>query len=78
MCASVSTSAIGFGKYEDIVPLRRTKPVNAHVLAIGQWRQSLILPDRRGRKSGSMAVSVFEGQVRPDQRQLANHGSITS
>jgi len=32
MCASVCpTSAIAFGKYEDIVPLRRTKPVNAHV-----------------------------------------------
>ena len=32
MCASVCpTSAIAFGKYEDIVPLRRTKPVNVHV-----------------------------------------------
>ena len=32
MCASVCpTGAITFGKYEDIVPLRRTKPVNAHV-----------------------------------------------
>ena len=32
MCASVCpTGAISFGKYEDIVPLRRTKPVNVHV-----------------------------------------------
>lgn len=32
MCASVCpTGAITFGKYEDIVPLRRTKPVKAHV-----------------------------------------------
>src|SRR5207237_1334230 len=32
MCASVCpTGAITFGKYEDVVPLRRTKPVNAHV-----------------------------------------------
>jgi Fe-S-cluster-containing dehydrogenase component len=32
MCASVCpTGAIAFGKYEQIVPLRRTKPVNVHV-----------------------------------------------
>ena len=32
MCASVCpTGAISFGKYEQIVPLRRTKPVNVHV-----------------------------------------------
>jgi Fe-S-cluster-containing dehydrogenase component len=32
MCASVCpTGAITFGKYEDVVPLRRTKPVNVHV-----------------------------------------------
>ena len=32
MCASVCpTGAITFGKYEQIVPLRRTKPVNVHV-----------------------------------------------
>ena len=32
MCASVCpTGAIAFGTYEQIVPLRRTKPVNVHV-----------------------------------------------
>ncbi len=32
MCASVCpTGAIAFGKFEQIVPLRRTKPVNVHV-----------------------------------------------
>lgn len=32
MCASVCpTGAISFGRYEQIVPLRRTKPVNVHV-----------------------------------------------
>ena len=32
MCASVCpTGAITFGKYEDVVPIRRTKPVNTHV-----------------------------------------------
>ena len=32
MCASVCpTGALTFGKYEDVVPLRRTKPVNVHV-----------------------------------------------
>jgi ferredoxin len=32
MCASVCpTGAISFGKYEQIVPLRRTKPVNVHI-----------------------------------------------
>ncbi len=32
MCASVCpTGAITFGKYEDVVPIRRTKPVNKHV-----------------------------------------------
>jgi hypothetical protein len=32
MCASVCpTGAISFGKYEQIVPPRRTKPVNVHV-----------------------------------------------
>jgi ferredoxin len=32
MCASVCpTGAITFGKYQDVVPLRRTKPVNVHV-----------------------------------------------
>ena len=32
MCASVCpTGALAFGTYEQIVPLRRTKPVNVHV-----------------------------------------------
>jgi Fe-S-cluster-containing dehydrogenase component len=32
MCASVCpTGALTFGKYQDVVPLRRTKPVNVHV-----------------------------------------------
>jgi Fe-S-cluster-containing dehydrogenase component len=32
MCASVCpTGAITFGRYQDVVPLRRTKPVNVHV-----------------------------------------------
>lgn len=32
MCASVCpTGALTFGTYEDVVPKRRTKPVNVHV-----------------------------------------------
>jgi Fe-S-cluster-containing dehydrogenase component len=42
MCASVCpTGAISFGKYEQIVPLRATKPVNVHVFGIKSRNESL-------------------------------------
>jgi Fe-S-cluster-containing dehydrogenase component len=44
MCASVCpTGAISFGKYEQIVPLRRTKPVNVHVFGNQQVETKVYL-----------------------------------
>lgn len=70
MCASVCpTGAISFGKYEDIVPLRRTKPVNAHVFGNQkvETKVYLMLPT----DSDEVTVDgcgVFEGHVIPDKQ----------
>jgi hypothetical protein len=65
MCASVCpTGAISFGKYEQIVPLRRTKPVNTHIFGNQQVETKvyMMLP------TDAQAVDVdgggvFEGRV---------------
>ena len=69
MCASVCpTGAITFGKYEDIVPLRRTKPVNAHVFGNQkvETKVYLMLPT----DSEDVVVDgcgVFEGRLETAQ-----------
>jgi Fe-S-cluster-containing dehydrogenase component len=65
MCASVCpTSAISFGRYEQIVPLRRTKPVNVHVFGNQhvETKVYLMLPTDADevRVDG---CGVFEGQL---------------
>lgn len=68
MCASVCpTSAIAFGKYEDIVPTRRTKPVKAHVFGNQrvETKVYLMLPT----DADEVAVDgcgVFEGRTVPE------------
>ena len=68
MCASVCpTGAISFGKYEDIVPLRRTKPVNAHVFGNQkvETKVYLMLPT----ESDEVEVDgcgVFEGRIKTE------------
>jgi len=65
MCASVCpTGAITFGKYEDVVPLRRTKPVNAHVFGNQrvETKVYLMLPTDAEEVSID-GCGVFEGQV---------------
>ncbi|HEU0252784.1 MAG TPA: hypothetical protein VFR12_07095, partial [Pyrinomonadaceae bacterium] len=65
MCASVCpTGAISFGKYEQIVPLRRTKPVNVHVFGNQrvETKVYLMLPtDERDVKVDG--CGVFEGML---------------
>lgn len=69
MCASVCpTGAITFGKYEDVVPTRRTKPVNAHVFGNQrvETKVYLMLPT----DADEVAVDgcgVFEGRVARDE-----------
>jgi Fe-S-cluster-containing dehydrogenase component len=65
MCASVCpTGAISFGKYEDIVPLRRTKPVNTHVFGNQSVKTKvyMMLPTEADevRIDG---VGIFEGRA---------------
>lgn len=70
MCASVCpTGAISFGKYEDIVPLRRTKPVNAHVFGNQkvETKVYLMLPTDADEVEVD-GCGVFEGHVIPDKR----------
>jgi Fe-S-cluster-containing dehydrogenase component len=68
MCASVCpTGAISFGTYEQIVPLRRTKPVKSHVFGNQQVETKvyLMLPT----ESEEVEVDgcgVFEGKVAVD------------
>ncbi len=65
MCASVCpTGAITFGKYEDIVPLRRTKPVNAHVFGNQkvETKVYLMLPTDAEEVEVD-GCGVFEGRV---------------
>ena len=65
MCASVCpTGAISFGKYEQIVPLRRTKPVNAHVFGNQrvETKVYLMLPTDADEVKVD-GCGVFEGRV---------------
>lgn len=65
MCASVCpTGAISFGKYEQIVPLRRTKPVNVHVFGNQQVETKvyLMLPTNADEVKVD-GCGVFEGML---------------
>ena len=71
MCASVCpTGAITFGKYEQIVPLRRTKPVNAHVFGnqMVETKVYLMLPTDADEVTVD-GCGVFEGRVAVDGQQ---------
>lgn len=71
MCASVCpTGAISFGTYEDIVPTRRTKPVNAHVFGNQrvETRVYMMLPTD-SREIEVDGCGVFEGRVAVDTEQ---------
>ncbi len=65
MCASVCpTGAISFGKYEQIVPLRRTKPVNVHVFGNQkvETKVYLMLPTDEEQVNVD-GCGVFEGML---------------
>ena len=65
MCASVCpTGAITFGTFEQIVPLRRTKPVNAHVFGnqTVNTKVYLMLPTDEDEVVVD-GCGVFEGRV---------------
>ena len=65
MCASVCpTGAISFGKYEQIVPLRRTKPVNVHVFGNQrvETKVYLMLPTDDDKVSVD-GCGIFEGKL---------------
>jgi Fe-S-cluster-containing dehydrogenase component len=65
MCASVCpTGAISFGKYEQIVPLRRTKPVHVHVFGNQkvETKVYLMLPADAGEVKVD-GCGVFEGML---------------
>jgi hypothetical protein len=73
MCASVCpTGAISFGKYEDIVPLRRTKPVNAHVFGNQkvETKVYLMLPTDADEVDID-GCGVFEGKVAAEKTQTS-------
>jgi len=73
MCASVCpTGAITFGKYEDVVPLRRTKPVNAHVFGNQkvETKVYLMLPTDAEEVEVN-GCGVFEGRVIAEQQPAA-------
>jgi len=68
MCASVCpTGALAFGTYEQIVPLRRTKPVNAHVFGNQSVKTKvyMMLPTDAD-EVGIDGCGVFEGQIALD------------
>jgi Fe-S-cluster-containing dehydrogenase component len=72
MCASVCpTGAISFGRYEEIVPLRRTKPVNAHVFGNQrvETKVYLMLPTD-AREVEVDGCGVFEGHIQTDETQM--------
>jgi Fe-S-cluster-containing dehydrogenase component len=76
MCASVCpTGALSFGKYEQIVPLRRTKPVNVHVFGNQhvETKVFLMLPTDADevRVDG---CGVFEGRLGLTPQQQARTG----
>ena len=60
-------TAISFGKYEQIVPLRRTKPVNAHVFGNQhvETKVYLMLPTDETEVTVD-GCGVFEGKVLVD------------
>jgi hypothetical protein len=65
MCASVCpTGAVSFGTYEQIVPLRRTKPVNAHVFGnqMVKTKVFLMLPTDADEVKVD-GCGVFQGHV---------------
>jgi ferredoxin len=65
MCASVCpTGAISFGTYEEIVPKRRTMPVNAHVFGnqLVETKVYLMLPTDADKVTVD-GCGVFEGRV---------------
>ena len=67
MCASVCpTGALAFGTYEQIVPLRRTKPVNVHVFGNQrvETKVYLMLPTDADEVNVD-GCGVFEGRVVP-------------
>lgn len=71
MCASVCpTGAISFGKYEQIVPLRRTKPVNVHVFGNQkvETKVYLMLPTDADEVKID-GCGVFEGMLAPAAEQ---------
>jgi len=71
MCASVCpTGAISFGKYEQIVPLRRTKPVNAHVFGNQhvETKVYLMLPTDETEVKVD-GYGVFEGHIGLTEQQ---------
>ena len=71
MCASVCpTGAISFGKYEQIVPLRRTKPVNAHIFGNQrvETKVYLMLPTDEDQIEVD-GCGIFEGQLTIDEGQ---------
>jgi ferredoxin len=73
MCASVCpTGAISFGKYEQIVPLRRTKPVNVHVFGNQhvETKVYLMLPTDADTVNVD-GCGVFEGQLSLAEQQPA-------
>jgi len=77
MCASVCpTGAISFGTYEQIVPLRRTKPVNAHVFGNQhvETKVYLMLPTDETEVTVD-GCGVFEGKVLVDPQAAATEES---
>jgi ferredoxin len=73
MCASVCpTGAISFGKYEQIVPLRRTKPVNAHVFGNQRVETKVYLMFPTDADEVKIdGCGVFEGKVAVAPQQTA-------
>ena len=77
MCASVCpTGAITFGKYEDVVPTRRTKPVNAHVFGNQhvETKVYLMLPTDADEVKVD-GCGVFEGRVGVERGQVGTEES---
>jgi Fe-S-cluster-containing dehydrogenase component len=77
MCASVCpTGAISFGKYEQIVPLRRTKPVNVHVFGNQhvETKVYLMLPTDADQVTVD-GCGVFEGRLRPAEESASTNES---
>ena len=74
MCASVCpTGAITFGKYQDVVPLRRTKPVNVHVFGNQkvETKVYMMLPTEADfvRVDGPVTFEPRSGWQKTDQEQ---------